>query len=144
MEQKINEKAARLAEALKKTKTFQTLDEQYGALNEDERAQDLIGEFERLRVELMKKQRQGTLVPEEAEKLHSLQHQIQDLDVFESYQQARQHAVALTQKVEEFISKATGLPFGEILCSPSAGGCSSQHAGCTPSTGGCDCGCGGR
>ena len=141
MENNVKEKASRLAEDLKQTQVFTALSSQLQALNEDETAQNLVVEFDNLRVELMKKQQQGKLVPGETGRLHDLQQQIQKLDVFKQYMQARQEAVVLAQTVEKELSEVIGLPFAELMCLPSRGGCSPSQGGCTPPDGGCGCSC---
>lgn len=151
---KVLEKAARLAEAMKETRTFQEFYNRYGALEEDEAAQDLLYEFDCLRQEVMKNQRQGAVDPDDAARLHSLQQQIQGLDLFQQYQQAWQQAVALVRELGQELSAELGVPFDELIRPPAAGGfhshapsgCSSHsgcasHQGCTSAGDGCGCGC---
>ena len=141
MDNEVIEKASRLAEDLKETRAFVNFFSRIDAFNKDETAQNLVKEFDNLRVELMKKQQEGKLMPWETKGLHDLQEQIQNLDAFCQYMQARQDTIMLAQKLEKKLSEALEVPFAELIRPPSRGGCSPSPGGCSTSSGGCDCGC---
>ncbi|GEM_PF-6502054 len=150
----VQEKAARLAETMKETRTFQEFYNRYGALEEDEAIQDLLYEYDSLRQKVMKNQLQGTVDPDDAARLHSLQQQIYGLELFQQYRQAWQQAVALARELRQELSSQLGVPFNELIRPPAADGCHSHapsgcsshsdcssHQGCASSGGGCGCDC---
>jgi cell fate (sporulation/competence/biofilm development) regulator YlbF (YheA/YmcA/DUF963 family) len=115
---RVDELAREFGEAITELPVYERFAEAKAAVEADERAQEKISEFERIREEFMLARQTGQAGQEDLRELQSAQEELHDIPVMSDYLEAQSELELRLQELNELISEDLTVDFGE-----KAGGC---------------------
>jgi cell fate (sporulation/competence/biofilm development) regulator YlbF (YheA/YmcA/DUF963 family) len=117
-EQSVEDLARSLGDAIADLPEYRTFLEKQQAVEADERTQEKIAEFERVRTEYMSARQRGEATQEDLRELQAAQQELHDIPVMSEYLQAENDLELRLQALNEYVSDPLEIDFGG-----KAGGC---------------------
>ncbi len=121
MDNSIKSAAEAFAAELMETEVFKDYYDKRKSFKKDDKGSELLFKFNSLRADLMEKQQEGKLTPEDMQELRRIQKELQSTKTYQEVRSAQVQASGLIQEISKELSTHLGFDFGTFAKPP--GGC---------------------